>query len=127
MPAKLHHIHVRAPDPRKSAKWYVDNLGCKILGESDNNGVLFVRVDLGGNLINVTGVPVNSKPGPGDSSVHYGLEHFGVAVDDLSALMAGLKKKGVKVFQDVTVSPSGSKMAFIEGPDNVRIELLEVH
>lgn len=127
MASKLHHIHVRSPEPRKSAKWYVDNLGCKVLGESDNNGVLFVRVDLSGTLINVTGVPVASKPGPGDSSVHYGLEHFGVQVDDLASLMASLKKKGVKVFQDLTVTPSGTKMAFIEAPDNVRIELLEVH
>ncbi len=41
------------------------------------------------------------------------IDHFGVRVDDLDRAAADLKAKGV------------TKVAFIEGPDGIRIELLE--
>jgi len=123
--AKLHHIHLRAPDPRKTAKWWSENFGTKILGETESRGVLFVRMDLEGVLINVTAVPADSKPRKGYAGIQYGLEHFGLTVTDLAKTLDSLAKKGVKIQQGLTQTESGAKIAFIEAPDDVRVELLQ--
>ena len=54
-----------------------------------------------------------------------GLDHIGFGVKDLKSTLQEMRKKGVKVTQDLTVMPGGLKMAFVEGPEGVRIELLE--
>jgi catechol 2,3-dioxygenase-like lactoylglutathione lyase family enzyme len=52
------------------------------------------------------------------------IDHIGFAVDDLDAAIAHLKSTGVKVTAEpVALGPI--KFAFIEGPDQVAIELIE--
>mgnify|MGYP000389123691 CR=1 FL=1 len=33
MAFKLNHLHLKSPDPEKTAQWYVDNLGATIVSE----------------------------------------------------------------------------------------------
>ncbi len=51
-------------------------------------------------------------------------DHIGFSVDNLDQTLDRLKKDGVKV-TDGPHSSHGGKYAFIEGPDHVRIELVE--
>ena len=52
------------------------------------------------------------------------IDHIGIAVDDLNAALTAMKAAGVKVTAEPrTVGPI--KFAFIEGPDQVAIELIE--
>ena len=53
-----------------------------------------------------------------------GLHHVCLKVPDLPAAVERLKKDGVKV-TDGPHSGPGGKYAFIEGPDHIRIELVE--
>ena len=50
MAFKLNHVHLKSPDPQKTAQFYVDNLGAKIVGQAGGNGV---RLDLHGLSLNV--------------------------------------------------------------------------
>ena len=34
MAFKLNHVHLKTPDPQKTAQFYVDTLGAKIIGAS---------------------------------------------------------------------------------------------
>jgi lactoylglutathione lyase len=54
-----------------------------------------------------------------------GLDHIGFKVKDLPATLEEMKKKSVRITQELTVMPSGAKIAFVEGPDGIRIELLQ--
>jgi hypothetical protein len=46
----------------------------------------------------------------------------------LDALLARLRKEGVKVLEEPQLILGGAlKSAFVEGPDKVRIELVEGH
>ena len=125
MPLQLDHIHLKGPDPRKSAQWYVDAFGAKVVREFDVKGALFIRLEIEGVPINLSGPRPGEQPGPGDARVHYGLEHFALSTDDLDGTMARLQQHGVAVLVPPQPGASGSKIAFIEAPDNVRIELIQ--
>ena len=51
MTLKLNHLHLKTKDPGKTAKFYVDTLGAKIVNQTPNGGY---RLDLHGLSLNVT-------------------------------------------------------------------------
>ena len=54
-----------------------------------------------------------------------GLDHFGLRVDNIDAAYAELTQRGaVFTVPPRTIRP-GVRIAFVQAPDNVRIELLE--
>ncbi|MBI4297610.1 MAG: VOC family protein [Chloroflexi bacterium] len=121
----FHHVHLKAQDPHRSAQWYVDMLEAKPLGERDLGGAINVPVELGGITINISGPRPGETLGPENANLHYGLEHIAVGTDDLARDLARMKRQGTKVFEERT-TPAGVKIAFIAGPDSVRIELMQV-
>ena len=112
----LNHVHLKTPDPEKTAKIYVDNLGAKLIGQAGGNGL---RLDLHGLTLNVTKFI--------ESQTHeqkYGIEHIAINTDDMPALVAKLKASGAKILEETTVG-NGRKVCFFEGPDGVHLEFLE--
>ena len=55
----------------------------------------------------------------------YTYDHFGVVVDDLRSAVEELRGKGVKVLQEPSTVRPGTHVAFVEGPDHTRIEVLQ--
>jgi len=68
MTMKLNHLHLKTKDPEKTAKFYVDNLGAKIVSQSPGGGC---RLDLHGLPINVTKFLESQK-----REQIYGMEHI---------------------------------------------------
>jgi catechol 2,3-dioxygenase-like lactoylglutathione lyase family enzyme len=123
---RVNHIHLKAHDPKVTAQWYVDTFGAQIVGEGQGlGGSQTVRLDIEGVRINVTSAPAGETLPEGTAVSHYGLEHFGFDTDDIEGVMARLEAQGVGVLMPVTQSASGNKISYIEGPDNVRIELVQ--
>jgi len=123
----LNHIHLRSPDPHKSAQWYVDHLGAQILSEGKGLGnSVAIRMDLGGATVNMSGSPTGDLLPEGSSEYHWGLEHFGLDTDDINGALEQLTSKGVQVLLPITEMPSGGTLiAYIKGPDEVMIELVQ--
>ena len=121
----MNHIHIKAEDPKQTAQWYVENLGAIVAGEADINGSLTVRTDLGGVRVNITQASPDILPA-GTSEPHMGLEHFGIETDDLDGAISTFASKGVKVLEEIRSLPNGMRIAFIEAPDNVRLELMQL-
>ena len=67
-----------------------------------------------------------SKWARGDANAHWGIEHIGLNVDDLDAEIARLKGLGAELLEGPIDVPQGPRIAFIKGPDDVRVELLPV-
>ena len=123
---RVNHIHLRSPDPRSTAQWYVDNLNAKILGEGKGLGdSLAIRMELGGASVNVSGSPTGQPLPDGSADYHWGLEHFGLDTDDIAGSLARLQSNGVEVLLPVTQMTSGSQIAYIKAPDNVMVELVQ--
>ena len=88
-------------------------------------------ITIGMQMGGATRLNISSKP-PGSSDARsvaalnrLGLEHFGFDVDDIADEMARLTAAGVRVVLPITETPTGSKLSYIEGPDDVLIELVQ--
>lgn len=54
------------------------------------------------------------------------VDHLGFSFDNLADAVERMRKDGVTITDDVRSAPNGAlKIAFIEGPDKIRIELVE--
>jgi catechol 2,3-dioxygenase-like lactoylglutathione lyase family enzyme len=119
-PAKLglHHVHLRGPDPAAVLAWYVDKFG-------GTTGKLKDRIE----GINYGGVWILVQRGDATPSQGHAIDHIGFRPLNVDSVVAGLKAKNVKVTTEPRplTLPSGTSMrlAFIEGPDGVRIELVQ--
>jgi lactoylglutathione lyase len=119
------HVHLVGSDLDASERFYRDMFGAETIGRRDARGTvnLMMRLD-GVNLFIRGSRPGESVNGDG-ADIRYTYDHFGVVVQDLHAAVDELRAKGVKVLQEpVTVRP-GTHVAFVEGPDHTRIEVLQ--
>jgi predicted enzyme related to lactoylglutathione lyase len=127
MPFRINHIHLKAPDPGRTAEWYVKAFNFKIVGDDIRHwGDRFIRCtgEDGALGINISGARTGETPGPGDASIHYGLEHFGVDSTDIDADIERLTALGAVLLEGPFDMPTGARIAFLKGPDDVRIELV---
>jgi len=84
------------------------------------------RIDftLGGQLIFIS--PINdAATGEAPTSPYRGLEHIGLAVTGIDAIVAEMKAKGVVFTMEPNTIRPGVRIAFLRGPENIAIELLE--
>ncbi len=114
------HAHIRTIDPEATAQWFAEMLGAEIVPTPAR-----IDVRLGGNSIFVTPVTPGDGINPPPVTPYQGLDHFGLAVKGLDALVASLKAKGVHFAKDVYQVRPGLRVCFISGPQGISIELLE--
>lgn len=117
------HIHLRSPDPEKAAQFYAEMFGATVRSRSRHGEALRVVVDLGGLQLFIEQVPPHTPVPPSPPFV--GIEHIGLRVENLDAVATDLRGKGGRFVVEPSSPRPGVKIAFIEGPDGVRIEILE--
>jgi lactoylglutathione lyase len=61
----------------------------------------------------------------GEETDKKGLFLIGVEVEDMDAEVANLKAKGVEITRGPFGAPGGPRIAFLDGPDGVELELIE--
>jgi catechol 2,3-dioxygenase-like lactoylglutathione lyase family enzyme len=116
------HIHLRSPDPEATARWFEDKLGAEVI-RSMPQGKPRIDLKLGGQDIFIAQTDASVAAPP--SSPYQGLDHFGLIVQGLDAAAAELKAKGVEFTMEPKEARPGVRIAFIRGPENISIELLE--
>ena len=118
------HIHLRSPNPEKTAQWYERMFGAEVL-RTTQQGKPRIDLKLGGANIFIapveTGDGVNAAP----TTPYRGLDHFGLSVSGIDAIAADLKAKGVEFTREPTTVRPGTRVCFIRGPEGVSIELLD--
>ncbi len=124
----FNHVHLKAPDPKKTADWYVEAFGFEIIGDTvRERGDRFIRCKTeDGVRFNISAARTDEEMGQGDANAHFGIEHFGIEVDDLDAELKRLESMGANVLEGPNASGTGSKIAFIAAPDDVRIEVMQL-
>ncbi len=128
MPYSINHVHIRSNDPHASAAWYTEHFGAKVLGAREvMPGTITVSMDAGGPVrLNISSKPAGTPDHPAEAELNrLGLEHFGFDVDDIEADIARFQAAGVRVVLPITEVGGGTKLAYIEGPDDVLIELVQ--
>jgi catechol 2,3-dioxygenase-like lactoylglutathione lyase family enzyme len=117
------HVHLRSPDPETTARFYVDVLGASDAGSAQVRGVLRRMVELGGLRIFIEEVPATTPSPP--PAPFLGLEHLAFSVSDIDAAAATLAVHGVPLIGGIERVRPGVRIAFIDGPERVRIEMIE--
>lgn len=119
------HVHIISQDPRTAADWYVTHLGGKITARSEVRGAPQIAVDFEGATIIIrgqrTGETANAKAG-----LQWGTDHFGFGVaGDFDGFCQQLKDQGVVFTLDPMDFGPSLRIAFIQAPDGVSVELLQ--
>lgn len=119
---RFHHLHLRSDRPMVLAEYLVAMLG-GIAHRWHSATSTGVDVRLGGIDIYISSA--TPAAGPAQPSPHLGLDHFGLAVPALDPLLAELRGKGAEITSGPTTVAEGVRVAFLRGPDELCIELVE--
>jgi lactoylglutathione lyase len=121
---KYDHVHLRSPDPEETARYYEKMFGAEIIRSVQSDGRGRIDLNLGGLTVFIAKADPDKVGAPPEPPFQ-GLEHLGLAVHPIDEAVAELKKKGAEVTREPTTIRPGVRIAFIRGPQNVHIELLD--
>ncbi len=120
---RLEHVALNVADPIKMAKWYVDNLGMKVLREGPPPANGRFLADSAGNMM------LELYHNPPDAVPNYAamdplLLHVAFMVDDVDAIRSKLIAAGATAVDQVTVTPAGDKLAMLRDPWGFAIQFV---
>ena len=118
------HMHIRSPNPEATAQWFERMLGAEVI-RSMQQGKPRIDLKVGGANVFILPVVPGDKTAPAPKSPYQGLDHFGLSVTGIDAIVAELKTKGAEFTMEPTDIRPGVRIAFLRGPEGVSIELLE--
>lgn len=107
------HVHLATPDAGKAAEWYM-----KYLGATKAEGAT-PRVAFGPVLVLFQQL-ADAPPSAGSV-----VDHIGLSFANLDAKMAEFQAAGIKIVSPVRDAPGLFKLAFIEDPWGVKIEVVQ--
>jgi catechol 2,3-dioxygenase-like lactoylglutathione lyase family enzyme len=138
------HIHMLSKDPIAAGEWYMKEFGLLSRGRGTpsreprmyNGFQIGPSMSLMMDNVNIIIFPYQyaKKQWPElwkdreefESTKGHVTDHIGFGVDNLDEMLVRLKKDGVTVTDEAKSVPGGKvRYAFIEGPDHIRIELVE--
>lgn len=120
---RLLHTRYRVNDLEKTLTFYRDVFDLKEVSRHTSprgSTVVFLQPPGGQEQIEICHYP---KSGP--VQVQPDLTHLAFEVDDLDAFAKEAATKGYPLSDGPTVTSSGSKIAFIDGPEGYEFELIE--
>ena len=121
----FHHVHLASPNPDQTLEWYHEMFGgerTQMLGSRE--AVLY-----GGKVWLMTfRAPGDWKskwfvaPTPGRA-----VDHLGFSFSNIDSALEELRGKGVEVTMELRdiESPTAARIAFVTGPDEVRVEVVQ--
>ena len=123
MITRLLHTRYRVNDLEKTAKFYTQVLGLKEISRHTSprgSTLAFFKAPGSEEQIEICHYP---KSGPVE--VQADLTHIAFEVEDLDAFGKETAARGYPFSDGPTVTGSGSKIAFIDGPEGYEFELIE--
>jgi catechol 2,3-dioxygenase-like lactoylglutathione lyase family enzyme len=118
------HVHLVCRDPNAVAQWFVDKLGGEMGNNYEIHGAPQIHVAFEGATVIVRGQRTGESAGD-KGGLQYGTDHFAFRVkQNFDAYCTELKKNGVKFTMEPTQFNPTTKIAFIESPEGIAIELV---
>jgi len=114
----FNHIGIKILDIEKSKSFYINTLNCKMICEKKNNETILIFLDSNGLTIELIYKLDNSVRNYGP------IDHLAFEVNNLDEEILRFKTDGYEFSPKYTVG--NHVIAFCDGPNNERIELMEL-
>lgn len=118
------HVHIYCSDLAASERWFIEGMGAEFVRRREVRGAPATDLRLAGVRLFLRGTQLGEVLGEAGPS-RFGTDHIGLAVQDLGATAQELKRRGVEFETEPQVAGTGLRIAFVRGPDRVRIELVQ--
>jgi catechol 2,3-dioxygenase-like lactoylglutathione lyase family enzyme len=117
-------------DPPAAGAWYAKHFGFRSFPQTEKRVYRDVQIApaafVTADHVSMIIYPVEYRGGTIVSTRGRVIDHLGFSVDDLDATLARMRKDAVKVTTEPRSLAEGRiKSAFVEGPDQVVIELIQ--
>jgi lactoylglutathione lyase len=119
------HMHLRSRDPMATAQYYHKMFDAKIIESIQSDGRPRIDLDLNGLTIFIAQIPSEADMPSAPTAPYIGLDHFGLRVNNMDEAVAELKRRGATFAVEPRTIRPGVRIAFVQAPESVRIELLE--
>jgi catechol 2,3-dioxygenase-like lactoylglutathione lyase family enzyme len=119
------HVHLRSPNPDETAAYYERMFGAKIIKSVMSNGIERTDINLGGVMVFIAQVAEDANLADKPEGSFVGLDHLGLRVRDIDRVCDELKGKGAEFTVEPKTIRPGVRIAFVRGPQNVLIEILD--
>ncbi len=123
----LAHVALRAKNLEKTLDFYINKMGFKEIlrlnWQDGNLWLVYLRVT-DTQYIEVFPDGVGDK-GAGKEAT--GFNHYCLTVEGIEQVIDDLVKRGVVITRELRKGPDGNRQAWVEDPDGVRIELMEMN
>jgi glyoxylase I family protein len=120
---RVHGLRYQSRDVNRAVKFYTEVLGCEL---KHQQGAAFAAVSCAGIDLLLSGAESSgARPMPdGQQQQPGGWNRLVLAVDDLPAVVAALRTRGVRFRSDIITGPGGKQIQLLD-PDENPIELFE--
>jgi catechol 2,3-dioxygenase-like lactoylglutathione lyase family enzyme len=108
-----------------TAQYYHRMFDAKIIESIQSDGRPRIDLDLNGLTIFIAQIPPEAEMPSAPTTPYIGLDHFGLRVNNMDEAVVELKRRGAKFTVEPRTIRPGVRIAFVQAPENVRIELLE--
>ena len=124
------HVHLFSADPPAAGAWYARELGVRSFPQTEKRIYRTVQIApaafVTADHVSMIIYPLEYRGGTIVPTRGRVVDHLGFGVEDLDATLARLRTDGVTVTAEPRTLADGKiKFAFVEGPDQVAIELIQ--
>ena len=120
---QLDHIHMRGRDPEAVADFLSRHFDFEIVDRMQVRDLPRVVLRLGELTVFIEGATEGT---PGVPAMPFrGIEHICLRTPDIAARAERLERAGVPLLSPVSEIRPGVKVAFVQAPDGILVELIE--
>ena len=116
------HIHHEATEVQAAVDFYQRVFDATADEPFERGGATWVAVHIGGVQVTVTDREFSGM----DLGRYQGLDHFALTSDNFDATMARLEETDTAIWAGPLQLENGQRIVFINGPDHVKIEIMEM-
>ena len=121
---KIEHVALFVQDPVSVARWYEEHLGLRVVRSSEQRPALtrFLADSEGTTVLEIYS---GTLPVPSYAAMDPLLLHVAFATDDVSGTRERLLLAGATAQGDVTVTPTGDRLAMLRDPWGLALQLAQ--
>ena len=118
------HVHIYCSNLATTERWFVDVMGAEVIDRRGSGNHPTVALRLGGGSLLLRG-RLEGEELAAAGPPRFGVDHLGLLVSDVGSVITELRRRGAEVSSEPRELRAGVYMAFVRGPDQVRIELVQ--